>query len=173
MKLWNKENTHTAQLIEQFTVGRDNEFDMLLARYDVIGSIAHVTMLGENGLMTEEEAEAAVNGLNVILQEIDRGEFNIENGVEDIHSQVEMLLTKRIGEAGKKIHSGRSRNDQVAVDIKLFLKSEILNIRQMVLDLFDLLLAQSEKFKKRFAARVYPPPNCHAIFVWPMVRSLR
>ena len=148
MKLWNKENTQTAKLIEEFTVGRDNEFDMLLARFDVIGSIAHVTMLGENGLMTKEEATAAVNGLKQILDEIDRGEFSINEGVEDIHSQVEILLTDRIGEAGKKIHSGRSRNDQVAVDIKLFLKSEILNVRQQVLDLFDLLVEQSEKFKK-------------------------
>lgn len=148
MKLWNKENTHTAQLIEQFTVGRDKEFDILLAKYDVLGSIAHVTMLGENGLMSEAEAALAVEGLNKILLEIENGEFKIDEGMEDIHSQVEFLLTERIGDAGKKIHSGRSRNDQVAVDIKLYLRAEIIAIKKEALDLFDLLIRQSEKYKK-------------------------
>jgi argininosuccinate lyase len=148
MKLWNKENTHTAQLIEQFTVGRDKEFDILLAKYDVLGSIAHVTMLGENGLMTAAEAALAVEGLNKILLEIENGEFKIDEGMEDIHSQVEFLLTERIGDAGKKIHSGRSRNDQVAVDIKLYLRAEIIAIKKEALNLFDLLISQSEKFKK-------------------------
>jgi argininosuccinate lyase len=148
MKLWNKENTHTAQLIEQFTVGRDKEFDILLAKYDVLGSIAHVTMLGENGLMSEAEAALAVEGLNKILLEIENGEFKIDQGMEDIHSQVEFLLTERIGDAGKKIHSGRSRNDQVAVDIKLYLRAEIIAVKKEALDLFDLLIRQSEKYKK-------------------------
>jgi argininosuccinate lyase len=148
MKLWNKENTHTAQLIEQFTVGRDKEFDILLAKYDVLGSIAHVTMLGENGLMSAAEAALAVEGLNKILLEIENGEFKIDEGMEDIHSQVEFLLTERIGDAGKKIHSGRSRNDQVAVDIKLYLRAEIIAIKKEALDLFDLLISQSEKYKK-------------------------
>jgi argininosuccinate lyase len=148
MKLWNKENTHTAQLIEQFTVGRDKEFDILLAKYDVLGSIAHVTMLGENGLMTAAEATSAVEGLNKILLEIENGEFKINEGMEDIHSQVEFLLTERIGDAGKKIHSGRSRNDQVAVDIKLYLRAEIIAIKKEAQELFDLLISQSEKYKK-------------------------
>lgn len=148
MKLWNKENTHTAQLIEQFTVGRDKEFDILLAKYDVLGSIAHVTMLGENGLMTANEAALAVEGLNKILLEIENGEFKIDEGMEDIHSQVEFLLTERIGDAGKKIHSGRSRNDQVAVDIKLYLRAEIMAIKKEALALFELLITQSEKYKK-------------------------
>ena len=147
MKLWQKENTSTSQLIETFTVGRDKEFDLLLARYDVQGSIAHVTMLGEVGLMTKEEAAAAVEALQTISKEIEDGKFRIEEHVEDVHSQVELLLTQRIGEIGKKIHSGRSRNDQVAVDIKLFLRAEILAVQQEVKILFDLLLQQSEKFK--------------------------
>lgn len=147
MKLWSKENTSTSQLIESFTVGRDNEFDLLMATHDVVGTIAHVTMLRENGLMNEEEAKLAIKGLNEILKEIESGSFVIEDGIEDIHSQVELLLTRRIGEAGKMIHSGRSRNDQVAVDIKLFLRAEIVKTRSEVLQLFDLLIQQSERFK--------------------------
>ncbi|MBA4168597.1 MAG: argininosuccinate lyase [Chitinophagaceae bacterium] len=149
MKLWSKENTNTSQQIEKFTVGRDNEFDILLAEHDVSGTIAHVTMLQQAGLMSEEEARLALNGLNDILNEITRGEFLIEEGIEDIHSQIELLLTRRIGEAGKKIHSGRSRNDQVAVDIKLFLRAELLKIKDDVKGLFDLLIAQSEKHKDK------------------------
>ena len=147
MKLWNKNNTHTSALVEQFTVGRDREFDLLLAKYDVEGSIAHVTMLGETGLMSAEEATLAVTGLKEMLMEISEGNFRIEEGIEDIHSQVEFNLTQRIGEAGKKIHSGRSRNDQVALDIKLFLRASILEIKTDVVDLFDLLITQSEKYK--------------------------
>jgi argininosuccinate lyase len=147
MKLWNKNNTHTSALVEQFTVGRDREFDLLLAKHDVVGSIAHVTMLGETGLMSEDEATMAVNELKEILAEISNNNFTIEEGIEDVHSQVEFMLTKRIGEAGKKIHSGRSRNDQVAVDVKLFLRTSILEIKADVNDLFDLLINQSEKYK--------------------------
>lgn len=147
MKLWSKQNTSTSEQIEKFTVGRDKEFDILLAKYDVEGSIAHVTMLGEVGLMDKAEAELAVKGLQQIQLEILEGKFVIEEGVEDVHSQVEMLLTERIGDAGKKIHSGRSRNDQVAVDIKLYLRAEVLAVKDEVKDLFDLLIAQSERFK--------------------------
>lgn len=149
MKLWSKNNTETSEQIEKFTVGRDNEFDTLLAEHDVTGTIAHVSMLKQAGLMDAGEAELAVNGLKKILEEIKTGAFAIEEGVEDIHSQVELLLTRRIGEAGKKIHSGRSRNDQVAVDIKLFLRSEILKIKDEVKSLFDLLIEQSEKNKDK------------------------
>ncbi|MBO9634235.1 MAG: argininosuccinate lyase, partial [Chitinophagaceae bacterium] len=113
MKLWQKESTTVSEQIERFTVGRDKEFDILLAPYDVQGSIAHVTMLGEVGLMSKEDAAKAVAGLREIQQEIKEGKFRIEEHVEDVHSQVELLLTQRIGEAGKMIHSGRSRNDQV------------------------------------------------------------
>jgi argininosuccinate lyase len=148
MKLWSKESTSTSEQIEKFTVGRDKEFDILLAKYDVEGSIAHVTMLGEVGLMDKAEAAKAVQGLQTIFQEVAEGKFRIEDGVEDVHSQVEILLTQRIGDAGKMIHSGRSRNDQVAVDIKLYLRAEVLAVKDEVKQLFDLLISQSEKYKQ-------------------------
>ena len=147
MKLWQKENSSTSQLVESFTVGRDKEFDLLLAKYDVQGSIAHVTMLGEVGLMSKEEAEIAVNGLKEIAATIELGSFIIEEGIEDVHSQVEYLLTQKIGDVGKKIHSGRSRNDQVAVDIKLYLRAEINNIKDEVKNLFDLLIKTGDQHK--------------------------
>ncbi len=147
MKLWQKENTSVSELIEKFTVGRDKEFDLLLAKYDVQGSIAHVTMLGEVGLMTKEEAGKAIEALKQIANEIEEQKFSIGDDVEDVHSQVEFLLTERIGDIGKKIHSGRSRNDQVAVDIKLYLRTEVQNIKEEAKQLFDLLIQQSEKFK--------------------------
>lgn len=147
MKLWQKESTKVSQLIEEFTVGRDQEFDLLLAKYDVQGSIAHVTMLGEVGLMTPEEAQTAINGLKEIAVTIENGAFVIEEGVEDVHSQVEFLLTQKIGEAGKKIHSGRSRNDQVAVDIKLFLRAALKDVREEVIALFDQLIRLSNTHK--------------------------
>jgi len=147
MKLWQKENTSVSELIEKFTVGRDKEFDLLLAKYDVQGSIAHVTMLGEVGLMTREEALKATAALKQIGEEIENSKFEIGADVEDVHSQVEFLLTQRIGDIGKKIHSGRSRNDQVAVDIKLYLRAEVQNIKNEAKELFDLLIGQSEKFK--------------------------
>lgn len=147
MKLWQKENSSTSQLVETFTVGRDKEFDLLLAKYDVQGSIAHVTMLGEVGLMTKEEAEQAVTGLKEIASTIDHSQFTIEEGIEDVHSQVEFLLTQKIGDVGKKIHSGRSRNDQVAVDIKLYLRAEINNIKDEVKNLFDLLINTGNEHK--------------------------
>jgi len=146
MKLWQKDNTEISGLIDSFTVGRDREFDLMLAKFDVEGSVAHVKMLGEVGLMTSEEAQKAVAGLLDIADSIQKGTFEIAEGVEDVHSQVEFLLTEKIGDAGKKIHSGRSRNDQVAVDIKLFLRAGIGETRQNVLDLFHLLVSQSEKF---------------------------
>jgi argininosuccinate lyase len=149
MKLWQKENTSISKLIEKFTVGRDKEFDQLLAVYDVQGSIAHVKMLGEVGLMTKEESATARHALEEIHTEIKNSSFTIQDGIEDVHSQVELLLTQRIGETGKKIHSGRSRNDQVALDIKLFLRVEILKIKDEVKSLFDLMISQSEKYKNK------------------------
>jgi argininosuccinate lyase len=143
MKLWSKEKTSTAAQIEQFTIGRDREFDLQMASYDVQGSIAHVTMLGEQGLMTAEQAKLAVEGLRQILSEIEAGEFSIDEGAEDVHSQIEFMLTERIGEAGKMIHTGRSRNDQVALDIKLYLRAAILEIKNDTSSLFDLLLQKS------------------------------
>lgn len=147
MKLWQKDTTALSQLTENFTVGRDREFDLLLARFDVQGSIAHVTMLSECGLMSSEEASSAIDGLKEIADAIEAGTFVIEDGVEDVHSQVEFLLTQKIGEAGKKIHSGRSRNDQVAVDIKLYLRAAILDIKDDVEKLFRQLQLQSEAYK--------------------------
>jgi argininosuccinate lyase len=149
MKLWQKESTSVSELVEKFTVGRDKEFDLLLAKHDVQGSIAHVTMLGEVGLMTKEEAVKAVEALKEIAKEIADSQFTIDDNIEDVHSQVEFLLTKRIGDIGKKIHSGRSRNDQVAVDIKLYLREEVLKIKDEVKGLFDLLIEQSEKYKDK------------------------
>ena len=149
MKLWSKDSTNTSQFTEAFTTGRDKEFDILLAEYDVIGSLAHTQMLESVGLLTREELDQIQEGLEAILQEIRQSKFSIDEDVEDVHSQVELLLTQRIGEAGKKIHSGRSRNDQVAVDIKLYLRAEIARVKQEVKQLFDLLLAQSEKYKDK------------------------
>src|ERR1700680_2806460 len=133
-KLWSKEGTATSALIEQFTVGRDTE-------YDVLGSLAHTEMLAAVGLLSKEELTLIHRELHHILGEIREGSFTIDKDVEDVHSQVEGLLTQRIGEAGKKIHSGRSRNDQVAVDIKLYLRAEIATVKQEVKQLFELLLA--------------------------------
>jgi argininosuccinate lyase len=147
MKLWSKESTNTAARIEKFTVGRDREFDLLMAAYDVEGSIAHVTMLGEQGLMSTADADIAVSELKQIAKSIEQGEFTIDPQVEDIHSQIEFMLTERIGDVGKMIHTGRSRNDQVALDIKLFLRAHILEIRNEIADLFQLLIEQSNKHK--------------------------
>lgn len=149
MKLWQKESTSVSEIIEKFTVGRDKEFDLLLASYDVQGSVAHVTMLGEVGLMTKEEAAIALTGLKEIAATMEQSAFTIDEGVEDIHSQIELLLTKKIGEAGKKIHSGRSRNDQIALDIKLYLRAELLTIKDEVKKMFDLLINQSELNKNK------------------------
>ncbi len=149
MKLWNKENTNTSQLVEAFTVGRDKEFDILLAEYDVLGSLAHTEMLESVGLLTKEELSLIHKELNNILEQIHHSQFTIDPDSEDVHSQIEFMLTQRIGEAGKKIHSGRSRNDQIAVDIKLYLRSEILKIKDEAKNLFDLLIAQSEKYKDK------------------------
>ena len=148
-KLWSKAGTSTSALIEAFTVGRDKEFDVLLAEYDVLGSLAHTEMLASVGLLSKEDLALIHRGLNEILAEIGAGKFTIGQDIEDVHSQVEWLLTNRIGEAGKKIHSGRSRNDQVAVDIRLYLRAELLELKDEISQLFDLLVQQSEKYKDR------------------------
>lgn len=149
MKLWAKDATATSQSVEKFTVGRDKEFDAVLAPYDVEGSMAHVAMLTEQGLLTVDENEQVQIALAQIKEEVSQEGFFLPSDVEDIHSYVELLLTQRIGEAGKKIHTGRSRNDQVAVDIKLFLRSEILSIREEVAKLFELLISLSEQHKNK------------------------
>lgn len=147
MKLWQKDATHTSQLVETFTIGSDKEFDAVLAPYDVQGSMAHVQMLCEAGLLTEEENAAAQTELKKILDEVSIAGFQLPDDVEDIHSYVELLLTERIGDTGKKIHTGRSRNDQVAVDIKLYLKAELLNIKDETKQLFDCIISLSNKYK--------------------------
>jgi len=143
--LWNK-GTSATQLVEEFTVGDDNILDMRLARYDVLGSKAHIAMLSEVGLLSKEEEQLLQKELDKILSEIDDGTFRIENDVEDIHSQVEMLLTQRVGEIGKKIHSGRSRNDQVLVDLKLYLRDETASVKDETLRLAKQLLSLSDKY---------------------------
>ncbi|MFN5438546.1 MAG: argininosuccinate lyase [Bacteroidota bacterium] len=147
MKLWKKDNTSTSSLIESFTVGSDRDFDLLLARFDAEGSIAHVTMLGEQGLMKQDDANKAISGLQKIREKILRGDFRISDNMEDVHSQIEWMLTEEIGEAGKMIHTGRSRNDQVALDIKLYMRSAIAEIKEDVLKLFDLLVEKSNQHK--------------------------
>ncbi len=144
--LWNK-GTKASDIVEDFTVGNDRVLDMALAKYDVTGSKAHIRMLESIGLLTAEELEILTKALDEILAEIEEGKFVLEDDVEDIHSQVELLLTRRLGDVGKKIHSGRSRNDQVLVDVKLFLRDELLKTRDEVLGLFDILQGLSEKYK--------------------------
>jgi len=143
-KLWQKENQQTDAIIEQFTIGNDPVYDLQLARYDVMGSLAHITMLEHVGLLPSEELEPICLELKNILDTIEDGTFVIEEGMEDVHSQIEFLLTQKLGDLGKKIHAGRSRNDQVLVDLKLFMRAEIMEIADAVEDLFDLLLAKSE-----------------------------
>ena len=134
-KLWNK-GFDAEKRIEDFTVGNDRELDLQLARYDVEGSMAHIQMLESIGLLTADELKQLLAALRDIAAEIERGEFTIEEGVEDVHSQVETLLTRRLGEVGKKIHSGRSRNDQVLVDLKLFMRDRMRTVAEHIERLF-------------------------------------
>ena len=146
MKLWEK-NFEINKEIERFTVGRDREMDLYLAKYDVLGSMAHITMLESIGLIGKEELPVLLAELKNIYELADRGEFVIEDDVEDVHSQVEMLLTRRLGDMGKKIHSGRSRNDQVLVDLKLFTRHQLMEIAEEVKTLFDELIQKSNQYK--------------------------
>ena len=145
-KLWEKNFEVNAE-IERFTVGRDRELDIYLARYDVLGSMAHIKMLQSIGLMEKDELDALLAELRNIYRDCTEGRFVIEDGVEDVHSQVELLLTWRLGDMGKKIHSGRSRNDQVLVDLKLFIRHELREIADGVMTLFGELQEKSERFK--------------------------
>lgn len=147
MKLWEK-GFEINKLIESFTVGKDREMDTFLAKFDVIGSLAHIRMLAHIGLLTSEELSVLTKELRNIYREIEGGQFAIEEGVEDIHSQVELLLTKRLGETGKKIHSGRSRNDQVLLDLKLYTRDAIRTVTDNTLELFKVLVAQSDLYKE-------------------------
>ena len=145
-KLWEKSVEVNAE-IDRFTVGRDRELDLYLAKHDVIGSMAHITMLESIGLLTSDELQILLEELKNIYASAERGEFIIEEGIEDVHSQVELMLTRKLGDVGKKIHSGRSRNDQVLVDLKLFTREQIKQIAEAVHDLFKILISQSEHYK--------------------------
>ena len=146
MKLWEKNYEVNAE-IDRFTVGRDREMDLYLAPYDVMGSMAHITMLETIGLLSSDELRQLLAELRDIYREAAEGRFEIEDGVEDVHSQVELMLTRRLGDMGKKIHSGRSRNDQVLVDLKLFTRQQLRDIAELVKVLFDELIAKSNELK--------------------------
>ncbi len=146
MKLWSK-GFEINKEIERFTVGRDREMDLYLAKYDVLGSMAHITMLNSIGLIGDEELPQLLHELRAIYDVCERGEFVIEDDIEDVHSQVELMLTRALGDMGKKIHSGRSRNDQVLVDLKLFTRAALRSIVEETKSLFDELLAKSEEYK--------------------------
>lgn len=145
-KLWQKKTVVNSE-IEKYTVGHDREMDLYLAPYDVLGSIAHITMLESIGLLTSDELAQLTAELRKIYEIAERGEFEIEEGVEDVHSQVELMLTRRLGDIGKKIHSGRSRNDQVLVDLKLFMRAEIKTLVESCRQLFNTLISQSNRYK--------------------------
>ena len=146
MKLWEK-STQVNKKIEKFTVGNDRMLDIYLAKYDILGSIAHILMLQSVGLLSSGELDVLLRELKNIYQLAVNDDFIIEEGVEDVHSQVELMLTRKLGDVGKKIHSGRSRNDQVLVDLKLYTRAEIEKTVDAVSALFEVLIEQSEKYK--------------------------
>lgn len=146
MKLWDK-GYNIDRFTEEFTIGKDKELDVLLARADVLGNMAHLKMLHSIGLIADTELECLSRGLKKISAEIEKGNFAIEEGIEDVHSEIEYLLTQACGEAGKKIHTGRSRNDQVLVDLKLFTRSALIEVVRRVESLFELLLLKAEQNK--------------------------
>ncbi len=147
MKLWQKEGVSTAEQIERFTVGRDREMDLSLAPFDVQGNLAHARMLETIGLLTADELTQLTTELKAIYAQIGQGDFTIEDGVEDVHSQVELMLTRKLGDVGKKIHSGRSRNDQVLVDLKLFTRDRLWQVARAVERVFNQLVKRSEQHK--------------------------
>ena len=146
MKLWQKDKASLKE-VEIFTVGKDREMDMYLAAFDVLGSLAHIQMLESVGLLTKNELSQLQQELKNIYKQIEKGEFSLQDDVEDIHSQVELLLTQKLGDVGKKIHAARSRNDQVLVDIKLYLRNELEELVKTIQPFFELLQKQSEKYK--------------------------
>ncbi len=146
-KLWEK-NVQVDKEVETFTVGKDREMDLYLAKYDVLGSMAHITMLESIGLLAKEELTVLLAELKNIYAVADRGGFVIEEGVEDVHSQVELMLTRRLGDIGKKIHSGRSRNDQVLLDLKLYTRAQIRELVELTNGLFEVLISQSNRYKE-------------------------
>ena len=146
MKLWEK-SVQVDKDIERYTIGRDREMDLYLAPYDVLGSMAHITMLESIGLLTRDELDILLREMKQIYSDALKGRFVIEEGIEDVHSQVELILTRRLGDIGKKIHSGRSRNDQVLIDLKLYMRHESEALVEAVRELFDMLQTQSERYR--------------------------
>ncbi|MDE7334904.1 MAG: argininosuccinate lyase, partial [Muribaculaceae bacterium] len=161
MKLWNK-GFEPNELIEEFTVGLDRVLDLRLAKYDIQGSMAHIRMLSSIGLLADDELQLLLAELQQLLEQAEKGDFIIEDGIEDVHSQVELMLTRKLGDVGKKIHSGRSRNDQVLVDLKLLMRAEIKDIARAVKALFDSLSGLSERYKN-----VLMPGYTHAQIAMP------
>ena len=168
MKLWEK-GIPVNKAIEKFTVGKDRELDIYLAPYDILGSMAHVTMLESVGLIDKDELPVLLEELKKLYQLAQSGNFEIEEGVEDVHSQVEFLLTKKLGDLGKKIHSGRSRNDQVLLDLKLFTREAIKEIVESTGKLIENLLARSEETKDSFDARLHTFSGGYAVIFWLVV----
>ena len=146
MKLWEK-SVKIDKDIERYTIGRDREMDLYLAPFDVLGSMAHITMLESIGLLEKDELDVLLAEMKKIYADAVAGNFEIEEGIEDVHSEVELILTRRLGDVGKKIHSGRSRNDQVLVDLKLYMRHELQEITRLTVELFNMLVQQSEKYK--------------------------
>ena len=146
MKLWVK-SVKIDKDIERYTIGRDREMDLYLAPFDVLGSMAHITMLESIGLLEKDELDVLLAEMKKIYADAVAGNFEIEEGIEDVHSEVELILTRRLGDIGKKIHSGRSRNDQVLVDLKLYMRHELQEITRLTVELFNMLIQQSEKYK--------------------------
>ena len=144
MKLWQKDKASLKE-VEIFTIGKDREMDMYLAAFDVLGSLAHIEMLESVGLLTKDELLQLQKELKNVFRQIEKGDFNLQDDVEDIHSQVELLLTQKLGDIGKKIHSARSRNDQVLVDVKLFLRNELEELVKTIQPFFELLQSQNKK----------------------------
>ena len=136
------------EALQRLTVGRDREMDLYLAKHDVLGSMAHIIMLESIGLLAKSELEQLLAELKIIYTEAAKGQFVIEEGVEDVHSQVELMLTRRLGDVGKKIHSGRSRNDQVLLDLKLFTRTQLREIAEEIENLFHALISQSQRYKE-------------------------
>lgn len=161
MKLWDK-GYSTDKKIDHFTVGNDRELDLVLAKYDIIASIAHAQMLGKIGLLTSDETNSLVRELENIALDVKEETFEIEDSFEDVHSKIEFLLTETLGDTGKKIHTARSRNDQVLVAMQLYLKEELSIIKSQTIELFDLLLALAEKHKE-----VYLPGYTHLQIAMP------
>ena len=170
-KLWDK-GFEVDGKIAAFTVGKDRELDLLLAPFDILGTIAHITMLESRGLLSRKELDRLLPELRGMYSVARAGNFVIGEGVEDVHSQVELDLTRILGDLGKKIHTGRSRNDQVAVDIRLFTRSAIERTVLKVKALFDVLQKKERGVQGHPHARLHPPAGRHAVVIRPLVRSL-